>query len=147
MSNQSESSGWILGTSAFVLWGFIPIYFKFVSHVSAEEILAHRIAWCVPFTLIFMVLLKKRLLITSILKDRKLMLGLLASTALISCNWYVFTWAVTHEQILATSLGYFINPILSILLGVFFFQEKLSKLQWAAVVLAGVGVLNQIVYY
>ena len=147
MYTKTETSGWIFGISAFVLWGFIPIYFKFVSHVSAEEILAHRIAWCVPFTLLFMFFLKKRVLIASILSDRKLLLGLMLSTLLISCNWYVFTWAVTHEKILATSLGYFINPILSILLGVFFFSERLSKFQWAAVAFVCIGVFNQIINY
>jgi chloramphenicol-sensitive protein RarD len=147
MNSKTETSGWFLGISAFLLWGFMPIYLKSVNHVSAEEILAHRIAWCVPFTLLFMVILKKRLLIASILSDRKLLLGLVASTLLISCNWYFFTWAVTHDNILETSLGYFINPILSILLGVFFLNERLSKFQWAAVGFVCIGVLNQIINY
>jgi len=147
MNSKTDTSGWIFGISAFVIWGFIPFYFKSVSHVSAEEILAHRIGWCVPFTLLFMVVLKKRLLLKSIISDRKLLLGLLLSTLLIACNWYIFTWAVTHDKILATSLGYFINPILSILLGVFFFSERLSKFQWAAVGFVCIGVLNQIINY
>ncbi|PCJ45672.1 MAG: protein RarD [Gammaproteobacteria bacterium] len=147
MNTETETSGWIFGISAFLIWGFLPIYFKYVSHVSAEEILAHRIVWCVPFTLLFMLMLKKRLLLASIIKDKKLFFGLIVSTLLITCNWYVFTWAVTHGQILSTSLGYFINPIFSILLGVIFLSESLSKFQWAAVVLVSLGVLNQIINY
>lgn len=147
MQNQTETSGWFFGIGAFVWWGLVPIYFKAVASVSAEEILAHRIAWCVPFTLMFMLLLKKRFLVKSIFTNRKLILGLITSTALVSCNWYIFTWAVTHDQILATSLGYFINPIMSILLGVIFFSEKLTRTQWGAVVAVTLGVANQIINF
>ncbi|WP_444996680.1 EamA family transporter RarD [Aliikangiella sp. IMCC44359] len=147
MNAKAETNGWFFGIGAFVLWGLVPIYFKALDKVSAPEILAHRIAWCVPVTLIFMWVLSKRVLISSIIADKKLLLGLFSSTALVSCNWYIFTWAVTHEQILATSLGYFINPIMSILMGVFFLQEKLRPLQWAAVIAAILGVANQIVVY
>ncbi len=146
-SNKSDLTGWLLGIGAFLWWGLAPIYFKAVDSVSAEEILAHRIAWCVPVTLLFMWILKKPLLLKSTLANRKILLGLITSTALISCNWFIFTWAVTNEKILATSLGYFINPIMSILLGVVFFAEKLSKLQWLAVVSVCAGVANQIINY
>ncbi len=147
MNSKTESTGWLFGIGAFVWWGLAPIYFKAVGEVSALEILAHRIAWCVPVTLILMLLLKKRILIKQIIKDKKLLLGLTATTAFISFNWYLFTWAVTHEQILATSLGYFINPIMSVLMGVAFLSERLTRLQWAAVVSAALGVSNQIINY
>jgi len=147
MSSNKDPSGWFFGIGAFVWWGLVPIYFKAVATVPAEEILAHRIAWSVPVTLLFMLLLRKRVLITQILADRKLLLGLTASTALVSCNWYVFTWAVTHERILATSLGYFINPIMSILMGVILLGEKLTRMQWMAVAAVSLGVINQIVNF
>lgn len=147
MSLKTETTGWLFGIGAFVAWGFAPIYFKAVGSVSAEEILAHRIAWCVPVTYFLMLALRKRIEIVQVLKNKKLMIGLFVSTALISSNWYIFTWAVTNEQILATSLGYFINPIMSILLGVIFLSEKLSRLQWAAVGCATLGVVNQIVNF
>ena len=147
MSSKTETSGWFFGIGAFVFWGLAPIYFKAVALVPAEEILAHRIAWCVPVTLLLMLVLRKRIEIKQVVADRKLLLGLATSTALVSCNWYVFTWAVTHDQILATSLGYFINPIMSILMGVMLLGEKLTKLQWAAVVAATLGVVNQIVNF
>jgi len=147
MFSKNETSGWLFGIGAFVSWGFVPIYFKAMEDVSAQEILAHRIAWCVPITLMLMLFLRKKILIKQIIIDKKLLLGLTATTGFISFNWYLFTWAVTHEQILATSLGYFINPIMSILMGVAFLHEKLSRLQWAAVLAASLGVANQIINY
>jgi chloramphenicol-sensitive protein RarD len=139
--------GWLFGFGSFFLWGLFPIYFKALESIPAEEILAHRIAWCAPFTLMVMLLLRKKILIKTILHDKKVMFGLTFSTLLISCNWYLFTWAVTNNQILATSLGYFINPIMSILIGVIFLSEKLSKLQWAALLAVIIGVMNQIFNY
>ncbi len=147
MNSKSENSGWVMGVAAFMWWGFVPVYFKALDTVPALEILAHRIVWCVPVTLVFMLLLRKRVALLKIIANRKLLLGLMASTALVSSNWFIFTWAVTHGQILPTSLGYFINPIFSILLGVIFLSEKLTRLQWAAVICAFLGVVNQVVNY
>jgi chloramphenicol-sensitive protein RarD len=147
MTEKNEATGWLFGIGAFVIWGLVPIYFKAMEDVSAHEILAHRIAWCVPFTLILMLIMGAKFNIKSVLHDKKLFWGLVTTTLFISLNWYVFTWAVTHEQILATSLGYFINPIMSIIAGVLFLNEKLTRLQWAAVVAVALGVINQIVNY
>lgn len=147
VTHKSEIFGWLIGLAAFVWWGLAPIYFKAITHVSALEILAHRVAWSIPVTLLLMALLKKRIAVLTILKNRKILLGLFASTLLISVNWFIFTWAVTNERILATSLGYFINPIMSIVMGVIILGERLSKFQWAAVVCATLGVVNQIVNY
>jgi len=144
MKNDSNLSGWLIGLSAFVWWGLAPIYFKAVVHVSAMEILAHRIIWSIPVTLILMLAIKKKILLLTIIKDTKLLLGLLVSALLISINWFVFTWAVTNEKILATSLGYFINPIMSILMGVMILGERLTKMQWLAVSFVVMGVANQI---
>ncbi len=145
--SRTDLSGWFLALGAFLWWGLAPIYFKAVDNVSALEILAHRVAWSVPITLVLLAFMRKRIAFKIIFADRKVLLGLLASSLLISVNWYVFTWAVTHDQILATSLGYFINPILSILMGVILLSEKLTKLQWSAVIFALIGVANQIFNY
>ena len=145
--NNSALTGWLIGLGAFIWWGLAPIYFKSVDHVSALEILAHRIAWSIPVTLLLMLVIKKRITILEILNNRKVFLGLLLSTILISINWFIFTWAVTNNQILATSLGYFINPIMSVVMGVIFLGERLAKLQWAAVAFAVIGVVNQVINY
>jgi len=147
MTNKSNLSGWLIGLAAFVWWGLAPIYFKAITHVSALEILAHRVAWSIPVALLLMFLLKKKIRLIEVLKDKKSLVSLLLSTILISINWFIFTWAVTNEQILATSLGYFINPIMSIIMGVIILGERLSKLQWAAVISAILGVANQIINY
>ncbi len=146
-TSRTELIGWVLAFSAFIWWGLAPIYFKAVNHVSALEILAHRIVWSIPVALLLMLMLKRKVEFISILANRKLFLGLVASTLLISINWFIFTWAVTHEQILATSLGYFINPIMSIVMGVILLGERLDKLQWAAVLCVVIGVANQIFNY
>jgi len=147
MTKQSELSGWLFGLSAFIWWGFGPVYFKAVEHVSALEILAHRVAWTIPVTLLLLALIKKPITFVTIIKDRRLFTGLLLSSLLISVNWFIFTWAVTHDQILATSLGYFINPIMSIIMGVIILGERLHKFQWAAVAFVILGVLNQMINY
>lgn len=147
MSNQSSLFGWLIGLAAFVWWGLAPIYFKAIAHVSAAEILAHRIAWSIPVTLLVMAILKRKIALKLIFADRKLVKLLILSTALISVNWFVFTWAVTNGKILATSLGYFINPIFSILMGVILLSEKLNRFQWAAVIFVILGVVNQIFVY
>ncbi|MFT6731998.1 MAG: chloramphenicol-sensitive protein RarD [Polaribacter sp.] len=144
MKDQSTTSGWLFGLGAFIWWGIAPIYFKLITHVGAIEILAHRVLWCVPVTLLLMALIKKRIAILNIIKTPRLIIGLTISTLLISINWLIFTWAVTNEQILATSLGYFINPIMSIVMGVILLGERLDKMQWIAVVFVIFGVANQI---
>lgn len=146
-NSRTDLSGWFLALSAFLWWGLAPIYFKAVDHVSALEILAHRVAWSVPITLALMAFMRKRIALKIIFSDRKVLLGLISSSLLISVNWFIFTWAVTNDQILATSLGYFINPILSILMGVILLSEKLTKLQWSAVGCVVLGVANQIFNY
>ena len=144
MNIQSTTSGWLFGLGAFMWWGVAPIYFKFITHVGAIEILAHRVFWCIPVTIILMALIKKKIAILSIIKNPRLIIGLTISTALISVNWIIFTWAVTNEQILATSLGYFINPVMTIVMGVILLGERLDKIQWLAVVFVIFGVANQV---
>ena len=146
-TSKTETSGWFFAIGAFTWWGLAPIYFKAIAMVSAPEILAHRIIWCIPVTLLLMFALQKKILIKQTIANKKLLLGLVTTTLLISGNWFIFTWAVTHEHILATSLGYFINPIMSILMGVILLGERITRLQWAAAIAVSLGVTNQIVNY
>lgn len=139
-----QKQGYMAAIAAYIWWGLIPIYFKLLSHVDAMEILMHRIAWCVPTILIIMWIMKQPIAVAAIWRNRKLFWALVASTLLVSNNWFIFTWAVVNDRVLDTSLGYFINPLLSVLLGVLLLKERMSRLQWIAVALAGVGVANQI---
>ncbi|AUD79899.1 EamA family transporter RarD [Kangiella profundi] len=143
MQNVNRA-GYIYGILAFVIWGLAPIYFKALEGVSALEILAHRVAWSVPVVLIIMWAIK-RPFPKNILQDKKTIGILIATSVLISGNWLAFTWAVTNERVLETSLGYFINPLFSVALGIMFLKEKLTNWSKIALLLATLGVLYRIV--
>ena len=134
------------GIAAYTMWGLFPIYFKVTAEVSPAELLAHRIIWSVPFG--FAIILLRRQIgdvIKAIRTPRVcLMLGLAALA--LSLNWGVYIWAIQNDQIFQGSLGYYINPLVYVLVGVLFFQEKLSHLKCLAVVLAGAGVLILTLY-
>lgn len=136
-------AGYIYGISAFVIWGLAPIYFKALEGVSALEILAHRVAWSVPVVLLIMWAIK-RPFPRNILQDKKTIGILIVTSILISGNWLAFTWAVTNERVLETSLGYFINPLFSVALGIAFLKEKLTTWSKIALILATLGVLYRI---
>jgi len=133
----------LYAAGAHVLWGVIPIYWKQIEAAGAVEIVAHRIVWTVVFTVIIIALQRRLGRLWSALRDPRAVLALVASSLLIALNWGLFIWAVMENRIIDTSLGYFINPLLSIILGVVMLQERLSLLQKIAVGVAGLGVANQ----
>ena len=133
--------GMAYALAAFVFWGLAPIYFKAIAEVPAGEIIAHRIIWSVPVLLLFLLLRDGRALFARLKLPWKQIGVLLVTGTLVAVNWLVFVWAVNHDQVLATSLGYFINPLVSVALGVLLLGEKLTRLQTVAVVLAGLGTL------
>ncbi len=140
---SKQRAGLIYGSLAFIIWGLAPIYFKALEKVSALEILAHRVAWSVPVIIIIMLIIK-RPFPKNIFQDKKT-LGVLFLTAfLISGNWLIFTWAVTNEKVLDTSLGYFINPLISVALGVLILKERLDIWSKIALALAISGVLYRV---
>ena len=124
---------------AYLIWGVLPIYWKQLDHVPAPEILAHRIFWGFIFLLLFN-LISNRKRYFSLLKNKKKRNSMFLTAGLIAINWMVFIYAVTSEQILAASLGYFINPLVSVLLGMLFLKEKLNPLKSIAVMFALTGV-------
>ena len=140
--NTSEDVrlGLIAGIMAYTFWGAFPIYFKMTESVAPLEILAHRIVWSLPFALIIIALRRQWSELKRAIKIPRLV-GLLTLAALaLAVNWGVYIWAVQNEQIFQGSLGYFINPLMYVLVGVLFFGEKLSKLQSLSVLLALIGV-------
>lgn len=141
--NKNIKQGYISTLLAFFFWGIAPLYFKALGATPALEILAHRVAWSFP-TVILIMLLIKRPFPKNILADKKT-LGILVFTGLlISSNWLLFTWAVVNDRVLETSLGYFINPLLSVALGVFILKEKLGLWSKIALGLALLGVLYRV---
>lgn len=128
--------------AAFSLWGVFPLYFKMVSHIPAFEVLAHRILWTVVLLGLIIMIRRRSGRVRAVINDKKLLATLLVSSMLVSLNWLIFIWAVAHNMVLETSLGYFINPLVSVALGMIFLKEKLRFWQWLAVALSVLGVVN-----
>ncbi len=135
-------SGVLFALAAFGLWGINPVYFKAVDHIPEVEVLAHRVVWTVALLAALVTVTGGWATIGRALRDRRTLVLLGLSTALISVNWFIYIWAVVAERVLETSLGYFINPLISVLLGVLVLGERLSPLQGVAVALAALGVVN-----
>jgi chloramphenicol-sensitive protein RarD len=146
MSNQHlVRTGVIRAASAYIIWGVIPIFWQQLEGVSAIEIVAHRIVWTLAFTLVLLAMRGRLPALGAALRDWRSVAALAASSVLIAINWGIFIWAVTAGRIIETSLGYYINPLVSFLLGVLVLGERLSRLQIVAIGLALLGVLNQTV--
>lgn len=146
MKNLSqEVQGYIYAVLAFSFWGLVPIYFKLISSVTPSEILAHRIIWSVVL-LFGIVLVSKqfgafKLLIRDVSKIKYLIL----SSLLVSTNWLVFIWAVSHNMITESSLGYYINPLVNFMLGIVFFKDRPSFWQQIAIALAFLAIVYQVI--
>ncbi|TFB18882.1 EamA family transporter RarD [Filobacillus milosensis] len=139
-----ERLGTIYASSAYIIWGFLPLYWKLVEHVPAWEILAHRILWSFVFMILFIIVIRRWNLFIGewrqIISDKKKFLGISAAGLVISLNWVIFIWAVNSDRVLDASLGYYINPLISIFFGIIFLRERFSKLQWVAIGFAFLGV-------
>ena len=127
--------------SAYVLWGLFPFYFHALNDIGALEILAHRIVWSLVFVALILIVLKRGAWIRDVLRRPKTLLIFTATSALIACNWGTYVYAIVSGRTLEASLGYFVNPLMSVALGAFFLRERLRRAQLAAVALAACGVL------
>ena len=133
-------TGFFAALAAYLLWGALPLYFRALGHIRPDEILANRILWSVPTGLAMVALAASWTKLRALLTWRKLAwLGL--SAALIGTNWLIYIWAVSVERVTETALGYYINPLVSVLLGRILFSERLRLAQWVSVVIAAVGVI------
>ena len=142
-----ESSGLIYGTCAFLIWGFTPFYFNALDDLRVEEIVAHRIVWCAVFLVLVLTIGGQWPGVLAALRNRKVLLILFVTALLNSLNWGVFIYSVVSDQLLASSLGYFLNPLVVVVLGFIFLRERLSRMQQLAVVIAATGVTTQIVAF
>jgi len=140
---SEQRAGVWFALAAYGFWGVAPVYFKFVEFASPLEIIAHRIVWSVP--LLALLILIRRQLPALLSLDRRQVGWLAVSGILVSVNWSVFVWALLNDRMLETSLGYYINPIVTVVLGVLFLGEWLRPGQIVAAVLASLGVLNEVV--
>ncbi|WP_433958970.1 EamA family transporter RarD [Cytobacillus horneckiae] len=150
MSNEMKKGAFYAGFSYF-LWGVLPIYWKMLHDVNAGETLANRIVWSFIFMVLLLVIMRKWsgfiTTIKGLLTNKKQLIGLIIASLLVSGNWFIFIWAVNSDRIIETSMGYYINPLISVLLGMVVFKEKLSRSQLLSFVLAAVGVLILTISY
>lgn len=138
---ESTRDGLIYALTAYAWWGMMPIYFAQLRHVAPLELLGHRIVWSAVLLVILLVAMQRiSLLVQALLAPRTLLL-LLASTTLIAVNWFVYIYGVVSHQTLHASLGYYVNPLVSVLLGLIVFKEHLRPWQWAALGLATLGLV------
>ena len=137
---QGPNIGLLAGIAAYTMWGFFPFYFKATADVSPLEILVHRVVWSVPFAFL-LILLRRQLPALKIgLSNIHVLKWLSVSSFFIALNWGIYIWAIQIDQIFQASLGYYINPLMYVIVGVVFFKEKLSKLQGIAIAMAAIGV-------
>ncbi len=136
-----DRGGVIAALSAFGFWGLVPIYYKGLQTVGAWEVLAHRVIWSVPLLVIFLAVRDGRQFWSRLRLPMASIAWLILSGMLISVNWLVFVWSVANDHILDTSLGYFATPLVSVLLGYVFLQERLNPLQIIAVAVAAAGTI------
>ncbi len=140
-SNPTESGrGMIFGVGAYALWGILPIYFKAIAEVGPVDIVAHRVIWSVPFLAVLIALFGGFGDVRAAFRSRRTLAFLSVTAVLIAVNWLLYVYAVTSGHILASSLGYYLNPLINVLMGRALLSERLSRLQWAAVAIAAAGI-------
>ncbi|MDD4768049.1 MAG: EamA family transporter RarD [Desulfotomaculaceae bacterium] len=150
-----KTNEFVIGTAsaagAYLLWGILPVYWKSINSVPSDQIIAHRVLWCFLF-LVLVLIFAGRFRgflheLRGVMARPKQVAGLCTASLLISINWYLYIWAVNDGRIVEASLGYYINPLVSVLLGIVFLKEKLSLWQMVSFLLAFVGVLNMAVSF
>jgi chloramphenicol-sensitive protein RarD len=145
VTDNKDRNGVINAISAYLLWGLAPIYFKLISSISPDEIMVHRIIWSSLLLFLIVIISKRSRVLIDTLKQPRLLAKLALSATFLLVNWFLFIWAINNDHLLDASLGYFINPLFSVALGVIFLGERLRKMQKFAVALALCGVLIQLV--
>ena len=151
MKQSQTTSGIIFVAITYVIWGVFPLYWKLLDHVSSVEILLNRVIWSFILTLLFLFVIGKRKQliqdISYLWKNQQQFWSLAGASFVITLNWFVYIWAVNNDHVLQTSLGYYINPLITVLFGVLFFKEKLNRATMIAVIIAGIGVAALTIYY
>jgi chloramphenicol-sensitive protein RarD len=137
-----ETRNGLLGVvGAFLIWGLLPLYLRQMHAVPALQIMSHRLVWCCVFVMAWLAARGQLGGVRSALADRATVLKLSASAVLISINWITYVWGVNNGHVVESSLGYFINPLVNVLLGVVILSERLNRAQWTAVTIATLGVI------
>ena len=142
MADRAETRrGILFALAAYGFWGLVPLYFKAVRAVPPLEILAHRVVWSVPLVALLISLIGSWDGVRGAIRSPRTLATLALSATLVATNWFTFIFGVTHDRILETSLGYYINPLVNVVLGMAFLRERLTRLQAVSVLLAAAGTL------
>lgn len=139
--NSSPKNGVLYAFAAYTAWGLLPVYWKALQSVPSREILAHRILWSFVFVSLLLLFKKQWGSAKIVLRDKSKLFGLVLSSVLITSNWYIYIWAVNNNQVVEASLGYYINPLLTVLLGIIVLRERMDKWQIISLLLAAAGVV------
>ncbi|NEU30476.1 EamA family transporter RarD [bacterium LRH843] len=151
VQDNGHSTGVIAAIVAYIIWGVLPLYWKLLDHLSAIEVLAQRIIWSLVF-MVVLLLVQKQLRpfwkeVKVIFSNKKTAVRITLASLLISVNWSLFIWAVSNDRIIEASLGYYINPIINVILAMIFLKERLTRMQGASFFLAFIGVAIMTIYY
>jgi chloramphenicol-sensitive protein RarD len=138
---RDEGRGLALGATAFGLWGLFPLYWPLLEPADASEILAHRVLWSLVFSLLLVVVLRRVDALRAIWREPRLRLAMAGAGVVIGFNWFTYIWGVNNGHVVETSLGYYINPLVTVLLGVALLGERLRGWQWTALGIASVAVV------
>lgn len=141
MMQTSNMRGLLAAFGAYGIWGLFPLYMKAVAHIDVLEVVANRIIWAIPVTGLILLYSRRLTDLRNALKNPKILAMACITSALITCNWSVYIWAIGNNHTVDAALGYYINPLLNVLLGFVFLKERLTPIQWLAVLLAGCAVV------
>lgn len=144
---SERTSGVLYAVAAYILWGILPIYWKLIDSVFSIEILSHRILWAFVFTMGIIATTREWKALKLIMKDKQQMMYIFMASILIAFNWGLYIWAVNSDKIVDASLGYYINPLFAVVLGMLVFKEKLNYWQVGALLIAGMGVMIKTLQY
>uniref|UniRef100_UPI00140D74CB EamA family transporter RarD n=1 Tax=Streptomyces sp. YIM 98790 TaxID=2689077 RepID=UPI00140D74CB len=146
-ARAARRTGLALGLTAFGMWGLLPVYWHALDATPPDELLAHRMVWSLPSALLLLLLVRRWSWIRDLLRRPRRLALVFLSAALISLNWYLFIWTVANDRVIEASLGYFINPLITIAIGVLLLRERLRPAQWTAVGIGASAVLVMSVAY
>ena len=144
-ANEDTPSGLAFALAAYVLWGFLPLYMKALAHVPAAEIVAHRVIWSVPIAAVVLIAMRRTAALREAIRTPRMLAMGCVTAALISINWGIYVWSIASGHALDAALGYYINPLFSVLLGAVLLSERLTRAQLLAIALAGGAVVVLIV--
>lgn len=141
------NQGIVYALLAYITWGLLPLFWKIFASMSSWEILGHRVVWSFVFVALLLLVKKQWGAFRAVCRNKNNITPIVWCSLLISMNWLIFIWAVNHDHVVETSLGYYMNPLINVLLGVLFLKEKLGRSEWIAIALAAIGVIILTVSY